>query len=160
MRSRFTSGNKMRIFYNLLIYIIFLSAFSAPAWSAELTGLWQEYNDDTGNPEALIRIEKLSDNTYEGRIEKILPDTVENSALICISCPGSLRNHPLLGLRILSGLKRKDRLTFVEGEIIDPDDGNKYRCNIRLSEDGNTIEVTGYLTFNWIGHSEIWRRTR
>lgn len=150
----------MKTILNRLIYIIFLSAFSAPVWSGELAGLWQEYNDDTGEIEALIRIEKTADNTYEGRIEKILPDTAENAALVCTSCPGNLRNRPLMGLRILSGLKRRDKLAFEEGEIIDPDDGNKYRCNIRLSEDGKTIEVTGYLSFNWIGHSEIWRRTK
>lgn len=150
----------MKIFYNLLIYILFLTAFAAPAWSAELAGLWQEYNDDTGNLEALIRIEKLADNTYAGTIEKILLASAGNSELLCTNCPGNLHNRPVLGLRILSGLKRKDKLTFEGGEIIDPDDGQIYRCNVRLSEDGNTIEVTGYLSFNWIGHSEIWRRTR
>ncbi len=137
-----------------------LTAFCVTARAGELAGLWQEYNDDTGNPEALIRIETTADNTYEGKVEKILPDMPENAALLCSSCKGSLRNQPLLGLRILTGLKRRDKLTFEEGRITDPDDGKTYRCNLRLSEDGQTIEVTGYLSFNWIGHSEIWRRVR
>lgn len=140
--------------------LILLSIFSAPAGSAELAGLWQEYNDDTGQLEALIRIEKQTDNTYTGKIEKILPDTAKNSALTCSKCPGNFRNKPLLGLRILNGLKRKDKLAFTGGEILDPDDGKVYQCNVRLSEDGNTIEVTGYLSFNWIGHSEVWRRSK
>jgi uncharacterized protein (DUF2147 family) len=123
-----------------------------------LAGLWQEYNDETGNPEALIRIEKLADNSYQGKIEKILPDVATNAALRCKNCPGELRNRPLLELRILSGLRRRDATTFEGGQIMDPDDGKIYRCNIRLLDDGNTIEVTGYLSFNWIGHSEIWRR--
>ncbi|MCX7192599.1 MAG: DUF2147 domain-containing protein [Proteobacteria bacterium] len=138
--------------------LILLAAI--PAWGGELAGLWTEYNDDTGNPEALIRIEKVAGGSYEGKIERVLPDTAENAALLCTNCTSNLHNRPLLGLRILSGLKRRDKLTFEEGEIIDPDDGKVYRCNIRLSEDGNTIEVTGYLSFNWIGHSEIWRRAR
>ena len=150
----------MSVFYRLLFYIVFISASCSSAWSGELIGLWQEYNDDTGKAEALIRIEKTADNRYQGRIEKILPDTAENVSLVCSLCNGSLHNQPLLGLRILSGLQRKDSLTFAEGEITDPDDGKSYRCNIRLSEDGNTLEVTGYLTFNWIGHSEIWRRVK
>ena len=129
------------------------------AWSGELAGLWQEYDDDTGKLVALIRIEKLPDDTYEGRIEKVFSDISEKSELICIRCQGSLRNHPLLGMRILSGMKRKDKLNFEEGEILDPDDGKTYRCHIRLSDDGNTIEVTGYISLNWIGQSEIWRRT-
>lgn len=146
----------MHLLIKILIVLIF--NLCATAWSGELSGLWQEYNDDTGNPEALIRIDKTADNRYEGRIEKIFLPVPENTALLCTQCKGNLHNRPLLGLRILSGLQRKDKLAFEEGEILDPDDGNIYRCNIRLSEDGNTIEVTGYLSFNWIGHSEIWRR--
>lgn len=148
----------MKSIYNLLICFILIWKTCAVASAGELTGLWLEYNDDTGTPEALIRIEKIADNTYQGKIEKILPATAENSTLLCTQCKGSLHNRPLLGLRILTGLKRKDKQIFEGGEITDPDDGQTYRCNIRLMDDGNTIEVTGYLSFNWIGHSEIWRR--
>ncbi len=150
----------MREFFNYLVCILFLTAFAASAWSGELAGLWQEYNDDSGDPEALIRIEKMGDDRYEGRIEKILPDTEKNAELICTKCSGRLHNQPLLGLRILSGLKRHDELTFEGGEITNPDDGKTYRCNIRLSEDGNTIEVTGYLGFHWAGQSETWTKVR
>jgi uncharacterized protein (DUF2147 family) len=142
------------------IALILLFTISMPAWSAELTGLWEEYNDDTGNVDALIRIKKLSDNTYEGTIEKILPDSVENSKLTCTHCQGGLRNQPLLGLRILSGMKRKDTENYAGGEVLDPDDGETYSCHIRLSADGNSIEVTGYLSLYLIGQSEIWRRAK
>lgn len=134
--------------------------FALPVWGGELAGLWQEYNDETGNPEALIRIEKLADGSYQGKIEKLVPDTAETVALRCMRCPGRLRNKPYQGLRILTGLQRRDKLNFEGGEILDPDDGKLYSCNIRLSEDGNSIEVTGYLSLNWIGHSEIWRRAK
>lgn len=150
----------MKTIINPWICIIFLCLFSTSASAAELTGLWQEYNDDSEKLEALIRIEKLTDNSYAGKIEKLLPESAGNSALICTDCPGDFRDRPLTGLRILSGLKRKNRRTFEGGEILDPDDGKLYQCSIRLSEDGNTIEVTGYLSFNWIGHSEIWRRSK
>ena len=148
----------MKFILKSLSYIFILAISSTQAWSSDLTGLWQEYNDDTGNIEALIRIDLAADNSYEGRIEKLLPAPAGKPSALCTHCPGNLHNLPLLGLRILSGLKRRDRLSFEGGEIIDPDDGKIYRCNIHLSEDGNTIEVTGYLTFNWIGHSEVWRR--
>lgn len=140
------------------IAFVTLFTISTLAWCGELVGVWQEYNDDTGNVDALIRIEKVADNTYEGKIEKIFPDTVENSALVCAHCPGNLRNRPLIGLRILSGMKRKNNLNYEGGEILDPDDGKIYRCRIQLLDDGNTIEVTGYTSINWIGQSEIWRR--
>lgn len=128
------------------------------AWGGELAGLWQAYDDHTGNLEALIRIEKLPDNSYEGRIEKIFPDSENITVLICSNCTGNLHNQPLIGMRILSGMKVKDKLNFEGGEILDPDEGKTYHCQIRLSDDDKQIQVTGYINFNWIGQSEIWRR--
>ncbi len=150
----------MKLIYMILLCLLNFQAMSGMAYAAELAGLWQEYNDDTGKVEALIRIEKTGNGNYEGVIEKLIPDTVEKNATRCTLCTGSLHNRPLLGLRILSNLQRRDHHTFEGGEITDPDDGKVYRCKISLSENGSTIEVTGYLNFNWIGHSEVWRRVR
>ena len=101
------------------------------AWSGELAGLWQAYDDHTGNIEALIRIEKLADNSYEGSIEKVFPDAENKTALICSSCTGSLHNQPLIGMRILSGMKGKDKLNFEGGEILDPDEGKIYGSSVK-----------------------------
>lgn len=144
--------------FKTAIACMLLSAIPRIAWCGELEGLWQEFDDRTGNLEALIRIKHLSDNTYEGNIEKIIPDKPENTAMLCSACTGSLYNQPLLGMRILSGMKRKDNLTFEGGTVLDPDEGKIYRCRIRLSEDGKTIEVTGYIGLAWMGQSEIWKR--
>lgn len=138
---------------------VLLFALAAPGWGSDLAGLWQEYDDKTGKVEALIRIEQATDGSYEGKIVKLMADVVGKDAQICSKCKGSLRNQPLLGMRILSGMKRKDQLNFDGGEILDPEDGTVYRCHIRLSEDGKTMEVTGYIGFNWLGQSETWRRT-
>ncbi len=135
-----------------------LVALSSAAWGGELAGLWQEYDDQTGKVEALIRIEKAADGTYEGRIEKLVPDAPANASKLCTACKDGLRGKPLVGLRILSGMKRADELNFDGGEIVDPEDGKAYRCHIRLSADGKTIEVTGYVGAQWLGQSETWRR--
>ncbi len=135
--------------------------FLAPttAWSGELTGLWQEYDDKSGKVEALIRIEQAPDGTYQGKIEKLFPEVVPMPSA-CTRCAGSLRGQPLLGLRILSGMTRNDALNFDGGAIVDPEDGKVYHCHIRLSEDGNSLEVTGYVGVKWLGQSETWRRAR
>lgn len=148
----------MPLLFRSVISVVLAFMVFTQAWGGELAGLWQEYDDDSGSLVALIRIEQLPDNSYEGRIEKVFLDRDENPAPICRQCPGELRNQPLQGLRILSGMKRKDKLSFEGGRILDPDDGKTYQCRLRLSEDGNTVEVTGYLNLNWIGQSEIWRR--
>jgi len=139
---------------------LFLSAFSALAWSGELTGLWQEYDDRTGKVEALIRIEQVAGHTYEGKIEKLIPDVAGSAARICSRCSGSLHDQPLQGMRILYGMKRHDALNFDGGQIVDPEDGRVYSCHIRLSEDGESLQVTGYIGAKWLGQSETWRRAK
>jgi uncharacterized protein (DUF2147 family) len=148
----------MRLFYRTVLACTLLFTFSPFAWGGDLVGLWQAYDNHTGNLEALIHIKKLPDNTYEGIVEKIYPDKPENAAMICSDCPGSYYNKPILGMRILSGMKRKDKLTFDGGNILDPDEAKVYQCRIQLSEDGKTIQVTGYINYVWIGQSEIWQR--
>lgn len=141
---------------NRMVVIALL--FPALAQGGELAGVWQEFDDQTGKVEALIRIEKAADGTYEGRIVKLMADVLGEKARVCSGCSGSLHNQPLLGMRILYGMKRKDDLTFEGGEIIDPDDGKVYRCRMRLSADGKTLEVVGYIGISWFGQSETWRR--
>jgi len=140
-----------------LTIAILLLCMAGPA-CADITGLWQEYDDDTGKVDALIRITKRSDNSYEGVVEKIVEQAGVASENTCSHCTGELHNHPMLGLRILWDMKRKDKLHYEGGQILDPDDGKTYKCRIQLTEDEKTMQVTGFINFSWIGQSEIWRR--
>ena len=130
----------------------------APACSAELAGVWQEYDDQTGKVEALIRIEQTAEGVYEGKIIKLMADVLGSAPRVCGGCRGELRNRPLLGMRILYGMKRRDELNFEGGEIIDPEDGKVYRCQMKLSADGLSLKVTGYLGISWFGETETWQR--
>jgi uncharacterized protein (DUF2147 family) len=142
------------------IAILPLILCSHLAWGGDMTGLWQEYDDDTGKVNVLIRITKNADGVYEGVVEKVLNKLAKNIDPVCTICPGEMHNHPLLGLRILSGMKRKTDTVFDSGEVLDPDDGRVYPCRIQLMEDGNSLQVTGYLALAWVGQSEIWVRAK
>ncbi|HEY7986935.1 MAG TPA: DUF2147 domain-containing protein [Methylophilaceae bacterium] len=130
------------------------------AWAGDMTGLWEEYDDDTGKVNALIRINKTADGTYEGMVEKVLVKTANNGEAVCSKCAGDLHNRPILGLRILKGMKRKSDNVFDSGEVLDPDDGRVYPCRIEVMDDGNSLQVTGYLALAWVGQSEIWVRAK
>jgi uncharacterized protein (DUF2147 family) len=137
-----------------------LLAASAAAQGGELAGVWQEYDDKSGKVEALIRVEQGADGAYYGTIVRLVAEVVGSESRTCEACRGSLHNQPLLGMRIFHGMIRKDALTFDGGEIVDPEDGQVYRCRMRLSADGGTLEVTGYVGVSWFGESETWRRAK
>ena len=141
-----------------IIALVALLTLTPLAWGGDIVGLWQEYDGNTGKVEALIRIRMNADGVYEGVIEKVLVAIPQNPQQLCLRCTGALHNAPMLGLRLLSGMKRKDALTFEGGEILDPDVGKIYKCRIQLAADGKRMKVTGYLGWSWLGDSEVWTR--
>jgi uncharacterized protein (DUF2147 family) len=69
-----------------------------------------------------------------------------------------LRDRPVEGLKILSGLKPSDQGdTWVDGAIYDPGSGSTYRCTLRIIDD-DTLELRGYIGIPLIGRSTAWFR--
>ena len=126
------------------------------AWAdnASPVGLWRNVDDVSGKPRALIRITE-SNGTLQGKIEKVFRASNENPR--CEKCEGALRNAPIIGLVILSGLK-KDGAEYVGGQILDPDNGKTYSSRLRLANSGKTLDVRGYIGVSMLGRSQIWER--
>ncbi|HEU4708729.1 MAG TPA: DUF2147 domain-containing protein [Methylophilaceae bacterium] len=131
---------------------------SAAANAGELAGLWQQTDEDSGQPSALIRISAGADGTFEGVVERYYPAPGEPESPLCVHCPAKLHNSPIVGMKILDGLKRKDEYLFEGGQILDPEEGKTYRCRMRLAPDGKTVKVTGYIGISLLGRSESWTR--
>jgi uncharacterized protein (DUF2147 family) len=133
-----------------------MSLMSSAAWadSASPVGLWKSIDDVSGKPRALIRITE-SRGTLQGRIEKLFSASSENPK--CEKCEGALKNTPMIGLVILSGLKR-DGAEYGGGQIIDPESGKVYSSKIRLSDDGRKLDVRGFMGVSLLGRSQTWER--
>jgi uncharacterized protein (DUF2147 family) len=117
-------------------------------------GLWRNVDDIGGKPRALIRITE-SNGTLQGRIERVF--LVQNESPECEKCEGQLKNAPVVGLIILSGLK-KDGAEYSGGQILDPDDGKLYSSKIQLTDDGKKLTIRGYVGVPVLGRSQIWER--
>ncbi|CAN7165521.1 DUF2147 domain-containing protein [Bosea sp. LjRoot237] len=129
---------------------------SSAAWAdnASPVGLWRNVDDVSGKPRALIRISEAN-GALQGKIEKVF--LAANESPTCTKCEGALKNAPVIGLVILSGLK-KDGAEFTGGRILDPDNGKTYSSKIYLTDGGKRLNVRGFVGISMLGRSQIWQR--
>ena len=139
-----------------LILAAALAASGALAESTSPIGLWKNIDDASGKPRALIRIAE-SNGTLQGKIEKVFPGPSEDRNPKCEKCEGALKNVPVIGLVILSGLK-KDGAEYTGGKILDPDNGKVYSAKIQMTDAGKKLNVRGYVGVSMLGRSQIWLR--
>ncbi len=120
-----------------------------------ITGVWKTFDDDTKQPAALVEI-TAKDGIYSGVIKKLL----DPSALpTCEKCTDSRKDKPVLGMEILSGL-RKSGESYIDGRILDPDDGEIYRTEMKLKDQGSKLDVRAYIGIPLLGRTQTWLRER
>ncbi|MBA5689117.1 DUF2147 domain-containing protein [Rugamonas apoptosis] len=131
---------------------------SPAAWADEASpaGLWKNIDDATGKPRALVRITE-SNGVLQGKIEKVFTAPTENPNPKCEKCDGANKDAPVVGLLILSGLK-KDGDAYTGGRILDPDNGQVYRSQVHLSAGGKKLDVRGYIGVPMLGRTQTWVR--
>lgn len=131
---------------------------SSLAWADDTSpaGLWKNIDDATGKPRALIRIGE-SNGTLQGKIEKVFPGPNESQNPKCEKCEGANKDAPVIGLVILSGLK-KNGDEYAGGQILDPDNGKVYSSKVRLTDGGKNLSVRGYIGVPMLGRTQTWVR--
>ncbi len=134
---------------------ILLTAFGAAAQSSTPVGLWQTVNE-SGQREALVRITEV-DGELRGHVVAIFSPPAPSANPLCEECPGELKNKPVVGLQILSGM-RWDGERYSGGRILDPDNGKVYRCTLRLADQGRGLEVRGFIGISLFGRTQTWLR--
>lgn len=70
----------------------------------------------------------------------------------------ALRERPVIGIDILSGLRPMSDGTWDGGTIYDPTSGRTYRCVASLDGESRLL-VRGYIGFHLLGRTTIWVRT-
>ena len=142
-------------------FLAFIAAAAlsiAPAFADNTSpaGLWKNIDDETGKPKALIRITE-NNGVLTGQIEKLFREANEEQNPKCDKCEGARKDQPIVGMTILSGLK-KDGDEYAGGEILDPNNGKVYKSKLHLTDSGKKLSVRGYIGVPMLGRSQTWVR--
>jgi uncharacterized protein (DUF2147 family) len=140
----------------LLVAVPAVASVAAPRpVAAPVVGYWEQVDDD-GKVGGWFHIYER-EGVFEGRIVKMFFKPGENPNPICTQCPGAQKNLPTLGLVLIKGMQRNGR-QYDQGTIMDPRDGSVYQARMEISPDGQKLLVRGFLGFDLLGKSQIWRR--
>jgi uncharacterized protein (DUF2147 family) len=129
---------------------------STAAAQSSPAGLWKTIDDSTKAEKSLVRITETS-GVFTGRIEKLLaPDAKPDS--VCEECTGERKGKPIIGMTIISGIKKnaEHEGLWDGGTILDPNNGKTYKLRLKPSEDGKKLEVRGYIGAPMFGRSQTW----
>jgi uncharacterized protein (DUF2147 family) len=138
-----------------VMMVLFMSMQLSVAATYTPDGLWQSIDDKTNKPRSLIRISE-ENGEYRAVIEKGLLPTDTGDA-VCDKCKDERKDQPIIGMTIVKGLK-KNGDKYDGGNILDPENGKVYKCKMTLNENGNELEVRGYIGISLLGRSQIWTR--
>ena len=135
---------------------LLLGAISTAHASDSPVGLWRTIDDKTGKEKSLVRIVEAN-GELRATIEKLFREPNEEATPNCDKCPGERKNKPVVGMMIMTGLK-KSGSEYDGGEILDPANGKIYRVKMWIAEGGKKLNVRGFIGVSLLGRTQIWLR--
>ena len=131
-----------------ILYSIF--ALSFPIYAATTlspVGFWQTIDDVSHQPKAILEITENSNHILFAHVLKIYPRPGYDQNALCTACKGEKHNQRIVGMRILENLKpdKENAKAWINGRILDPNNGKTYHCNVLLSDDNQKLRVRGYI---------------
>ena len=122
----------------LFATLLCVGGYSSAQGGDTISGTWKTFDDETNLPAALVQITEKN-GVFSGVITKLL-DT--SGPLTCEKCTDSRKGKPILGIEILSGLKKTGE-SYSGGQILDPDDGEIYKAEMKLKDQGAKLDQIG-----------------
>ncbi len=144
------------VLFGCLLFPVLLVAVPAHADDSTPVGKWKTIDDKSGKPKSVVEIWEDGGKFY-GKVDQLLDPKPDDPHPVCKKCSGDLKDQPILGMRIMWGLK-KDGSSWSGGKILDPDNGKTYRCNLMLAEGGKKLQVRGFIGIALIGRTQTWER--
>lgn len=120
-----------------------LSAVADPA------GTWRTIDDQTGQPKSLVVITN-NGGEYKATIKQVF------SGNVCDACEGRFHGKNLAGETIMWGVRSEGGNVYGGGTILDPKNNKHYK--VKITDNGNTLTVRGYIGVSLLGRNQTWQR--
>jgi len=118
-------------------------------------GTWKTIDDKTGKPRGLVEISETN-GVYSGKLVKTFVDNSDKR--VCDKCTDARKDQPIIGMTILSGLRKTGDNEWSGGEILDPESGKIYKSKMALADDGARLNVRGFIGVSLLGRTQTWQR--
>ena len=130
-------------------------ATSALADPMSPVGSWNTIDDKTNQPKSVVRIAE-KDGVISGTVEKIIDPAKQDSK--CDECASDdpRKGKPVIGMTILTGLKKEGDNVYGGGRILDPNNGKIYNARVTVIDGGKKLEMRGSFLFFW--RTQTWLR--
>lgn len=157
LRSRPGRNTLVSTLRGLALVAAALNGTIALAQTEPIVGNWTTIDDKTHQPKSIIRID-LVDQKLQGTIVKIFTAPGERADPVCEQCKDHRKDKPIIGMTIMTGLKKSSNTSWEGGEILDPNNGSIYKVKLSLTADAKALDVRGYIGVPMLGRTQTWIR--
>jgi len=154
-KMNYNSGKGVLVF----ICLVLISVLTVHSEYVSPEGYWKTIDDKTNEVKSIVKVWVDENGKLNGQILKIFPKEGEDPDPVCDKCKGHLKDKKTIGMVFMWGFYKKDD-KWIDGEIVDPENGKQYHCQVYTKNGGKELKVYGYIKLIFkIGRTQTWIRT-
>ena len=141
----------------LAAFILVAAGMSTALAQMTPVGVWRSIDEKEGTPKAEGRITEAN-GVVTGKVQALLRKGADPNQL-CTECKDELKDKPMVGMTLISNVKKAEGKDVWEGgKILDPENGKTYTVRLTPVEDGKKLEVRGSIGPFW--RTQTWVRVQ
>ena len=141
----------------LAAFILVAAGMSTALAQMTPVGVWRSIDEKEGTPKAEVRITEAN-GVVTGKVQALLRKGADPNQL-CTECKDELKDKPMVGMTLISNVKKAEGKDVWEGgKILDPENGKTYTVRLTPVEDGKKLEVRGSIGPFW--RTQTWVRVQ